>query len=433
MKLKLGRKTLICQGPRPEEALWGPYQFPHPYDLGDRLVVTVHVTDDDIKSFGNPNRWFESHDKGITWKEISPEFAARCGLKLPNGDRIYFPQESGESLTGRYTIPHQHYLTPGYDFTKQAEEGTMPFPDGVTAWLEGTVIRAYNADRLPPSLAKKEWKMLRIPAGENDPVEERAQVDWPYLTRVVFSGEHYDNILKPIYPIGSPKLGPDGAVWISAYSGEGHLNPENGQYSPYYSAELFRSEDGGRTFTRRAHMEYPADGKEYPYQSGGFSDSDFVFMPDGTLLWFFRSAWFASTGYEWAPMYLARSSDMGYTWTKPEKFSFTGILPRTCQLACGTTLVCYARPGIFVQASLDDGGREWSEPLVVMTPDDRSSLANIPIETPKFHEWDGACNNPGILAIGEDRALVFYSDFYVPDAQGVKRKSILCQEILVEK
>ena len=90
MKLKLGRKTLICQGPRPEEALWGPYQFPHPYDLGDRLVVTVHVTDDDMKSFGNPNRWFESHDKGITWKEISPEFAAAVHLDYDEANACGF-------------------------------------------------------------------------------------------------------------------------------------------------------------------------------------------------------------------------------------------------------------------------------------------------------------------------------------------------------
>ena len=67
-------------------------------------------------------------------------------------------------------------------------------------------------------------------------------MDWPYQTRVVFNGPGYDAILKPIFPRGTPKLGPDGAIWVSAFSGEGHLDPENGQYSPYYSAELFRSE-----------------------------------------------------------------------------------------------------------------------------------------------------------------------------------------------
>ena len=39
----------------------------------------------------------------------------------------------------------------------------------------------------------------------------------------------------------------------------------------------------------------------------------------------------------------------------------------------------------------------------------------------------------GFSAFSPAICRIPYSDFYVPDAQGVKRKSILCQEILVEK
>ena len=39
---------------------------------------------------------------------------------------------------------------------------------------------------------------------------------------------------------------------------------------------------------------------------------------------------------------------------------------------------------------------------MVMTPDDRSHLANIPIDQPCFHEWDGACNNPELIAATDD-------------------------------
>ncbi|MBQ8641694.1 MAG: exo-alpha-sialidase [Clostridia bacterium] len=438
MKLILGPETVICRGIRPEEKMWGPYQFPRPFDLsengrlGDRILVSVHVEDDDIRHTGKPTLWFESLDKGQTWRETDASVAAECGLRLPNGDRLYFPLESGISLKD-YRFPSFQMLTPGYDFTAQAEEGVMPIQDGMTFWFGGTTILAYNADRLPPSLAKKEWRVARIPAGETEAVYEYAAVDWPYLTRVVFTGPGYDHVLKPIYPRGTPRLGPDGAIWVSAFTGEGHLNPANGQYSPYYAAELFRSDDMGHTFRRRGHMEYPADGDAFPYQSGGFSDSDFAFMEDGSILWFFRSAWFASTGYEWAPMYWSRSTDNGYTWSRPEKFAPTGILPRLCPLACGTTLVCYARPGIFVQASLDRNGYQWSEPLVVMTPDDRSSLANIPTQNPNFHQWDGACNNPELLPIDDHTALLFYSDFYYPDETGVKRKTILCRTITVSE
>lgn len=431
MKIVAGKEIPIVRGIRPEQQLWGAYQFPRPYNLGDRLVVAVHVTEDDIKSFGKANRWFESRDGAITWHEIDDSVAIECGLLLPNGDRIYFPQESGVSLKDYKMTPQSHY-TPGTDFSTRAAEGTLPIPDGLTYWLEGTQIRAYNADRLPESLAKKEWLMKRISAGSQIPVTEYAQVEWPFLTRVVYSGVHYDNVLKPIFPRGTPKLGPDGAIWVSAFSGEGHINPANGQYSPYYSAELFRSEDNGHSFQRRAHMEYEANGHEYPYQSGGFSDSDFEFMPDGSMVWFFRTAWYAYTGREWDPMYMARSTDGGLTWSKPVKFADVGILPRLCKLACGAVLLCYARPGIFVCGSCDEGGRVWSEPVELMTPEDRSSLANIPISNPTFHEWDGGCNNPELVALDENNALLFYSDFYYPDAQGVKRKTILCRKLTVE-
>lgn len=430
MKLVLGEEHVVVRGIRPEEKLWGPYQFPLPFRMEDRLVVSVHTEDDTIVASGNPTRWFESFDGGKTWRQREAQKAAECGLRLPNGDRLYFPVMGGINLK-HYSFPDYSMLTPGYDFTKRAAEGTMPIQDGVTAWWTGDVIRAYNADRLPESLGRKEWTAQRIPAGSNDAVTEKVPVDWPYLTRVVFDRPG-GNMMKPINPRGVARLGPDGRVYITAFSGEGHLNPENGWYSPYYSAELFCSDDNGHSFYQLAHMEYEADGKRYPYQSGGFSDSDIAFMDDGSMLWFMRSAWMASTGYEWAPMYWARSTDGGKTWTRPEVFAKTGILPRLCKLKCGATLLCYARPGIFVQACRSDDPERWTEPLVVMTPDDRSGLANVKIDTPSFHEWDGACNNPELLPLDDNRALLFYSDFYYPDADGTKRKTILCREISVE-
>ena len=179
-------------------------------------------------------------------------------------------------------------------------------------------------------------------------------------------------------------------------------------------------------------MEYPADGSaEYPYLSGGFSDNDFEFMPDGSMVWIFRSAWYNRTGCEWAPMYISRSNDMGKSWTKPVPFTPTGMFPSICKLGCGTTLLCYARPGVFVIAS-NDRCESWSEPLEVMTAGDRSGLANVKHERLCFHDWDGACNNPQLLALDDRSALLFYSDFYYPDEEGVSRKTILCRRITVE-
>jgi hypothetical protein len=431
-RITVGDERVIVRGIRPEEQLWGAYQFPRPFRLGDRLAVSVHVTTDSISTYGAKALWFESGDAGQTWKEVDASVAFECGLRLQNGDRIYFPPESGLDVT-KFRMASWSTFTPGYDFSKQAEEGTLPIADGMTFWMGNTTVYAYKAERLPPSLSKKEWTLHRIPAGQMQPVAECAQVDWPYLTRVVHVEGNGRKILKSIFPRGNPKLGPDGAIWVSVFSGEGHLNPANGQYSPYYSAEIFRSEDSGRTFTRRAHMEYEADGKTCPYVSGGFSDSDFEFMPDGSIVWFFRSNWYSSTGREWDPMYMARSTDNGFTWSKPVRFSDVGTLPRLCTTQKGATLVCYARPGMFVSVCENAGGTRWSEPLMLLDAGDRSGEANVKIESPVFHQWDGTCGNPELIALGDDRALLVYSDFYYPDESGVKRKTILCREITVER
>lgn len=430
MKLKMGEEHVVVRGIRPEEKLWGPYQFPMPYKLKDRIVVSVDVYEDDF-NYGDPKLWMESRDSGVTWTKTDDSVTPECGLKLPNGDRLFFPMQSTIPVDG-YRMASQSTLTPDYDFSLKAEEGTLPIPDGISAWINGQIIQAYRAERLPESLSKKEWVAERIPAGETKARKETVALDWPYLTRVVHIQADGKRFMKGIFPRGFAKIGPDGAIWVTAFSGEGHIDPKNGQYSPYYSAELFRSDDNGHSFRQHAHMEYPADGGKYPYQSGGFSDSDIEFMADGSIVWFLRSAWYMSTGHEVAPMYFSRSTDMGKTWSKPEKFASTGILPCLCTLKNGVVLLCYARPGIFVQACCDGKGLEWSEPLTIIPPDDRSMLANIPHEPKTFHDWDGICGNPEMIALDDGSALIFYSDFYYPDESGVKRKTILCRKITVE-
>lgn len=183
-KLVLGKEQVVVRGIRPEEQLWGAYQFPRPYNLGDRLVVAVDVCEDNIQSYGSPKRWFESRDRGESWQEVDSTVAIRCGLRLANGDLLYFPMVSGTILEG-YRVTPQNLLTPGYDFSRRAEEGTLPIPDGMSCWLDGTLIRAFRVERLPESLSKAEWLALRLPTGGTGPVEEHAALDWPYLTRVV--------------------------------------------------------------------------------------------------------------------------------------------------------------------------------------------------------------------------------------------------------
>ena len=72
----------------------------------------------------------------------------------------------GISILEGYRVTPQNLLTPGYDFSRRAEEKTLPIPDGMTCWLDGTLIRAFRVERLPESLSKAEWLAFRVPAGE---------------------------------------------------------------------------------------------------------------------------------------------------------------------------------------------------------------------------------------------------------------------------
>jgi hypothetical protein len=79
----------------------------------------------------------------------------------------------------------------------------------------------------------------------------------------------------------------------------------------------------------------------------------------------------------------------------------------------------------------NDNSYEWSEPLVVLEAKNRSHLANVKQGKLTFHQWDGQCGNPQLIAVSDNEALLFYGDFYYPDEKGVKRKTILCRRITV--
>ncbi len=96
------------------------------------------------------------------------------------------------------------------------------------------------------------------------------------------------------------------------------------------------------------------------------------------------------------------------------------------------TLLCFARPGMFVTACPNDDSTKWIEPIELMTPNDRSHLANVKKDSKSFHDWDGACNNCTLIQADENSALIFNCDFYYPDENGIKRKTVFCRKITVE-
>ena len=91
-------------------------------------------------------------------------------------------------------------------------------------------------------------------------------------------------------------------------------------------------------------------------------------------------------------------------------------------MGSGITLASYGQsggPGYFVvRATVDPSGQVWELPVrAVLSPEASDA-------------WD-TCGHTEMVSLDDHSALVVYSDFNYPDAQGVKRKTILTRRVEV--
>ncbi len=110
--------------------------------------------------------------------------------------------------------------------------------------------------------------------------------------------------------------------------------------------------------------------------------------------------------------FYARSTDGGKTWTKPLVFDKVGVLPQLLTLKCGVTLASYGRPGVFLRATDDPSGIEWQTPIDLCVK--------------------SSCCYTSMIALDDRTALLAYSDFDYPDADGVPQKTLMLRRISIE-
>ena len=178
--------------------------------------------------------------------------------------------------------------------------------------------------------------------------------------------------------------------------------------------QLLLDPDEGRSFHLRGWLLYLPDLREFPdaFIAEGLCEPDICFMPDGSMITLLR------TGSR-TPSYIARSVDGGRHWSEPKMFDRCGVLPQLLRLGCGVTLASYGRPGLYVRASTDPSGMQWDEPYELRPYRPDRLIA------------DG-CSYTQMLPLSDCAALLAYTDFNVPDAQGIRRKSVMVRSILAE-
>jgi len=388
LRVELSEPVTVAMAP-PEIRGWGPYQFPGLACLPDgRIQVSFHVEADSAKAYGLPPARALSADEGKSWTLLPREEAnkgatiswASPPLRLPNGDVLTVKQLCSRPVTG-LKLPEKPLATfPSYEVTHAY----------------------YRVEDLPRECAAG-WLLYRLRAGEAQPKEEQALVHVPGEVRCVTEGHLTFPWFEEMF------LAPDGAVWAVNYD----HRVVDGKLQDKICAKILRSTDNGRTFDLWSEIPYSPDSAADPKAAkrDGFTEPTVCFMPDGSVFCLLRT----HDGNGVGPLYWARSTDNGKTWTHPAVFDDLGVWPQMLRLKDGVTLAVYGRPGLYVRATVDSAGLRWEKRVTVLPPS------------------TGTCSYAAVLALDDHAALLAYSNFNLRNADGVLCKGIQAQRVTVTR
>lgn len=375
----------------PEIRQWGPYQFPGLERLPDgRIQVSSQGGADSATAYGVPPMQAVSADEGKTWTVLplakNTTGAVNCtqsALRLDNGERIQIKMLRPLKADSLHVPPAPvgQFLNYGHTFTY------------------------YRAEDLAPA-ARDGWRMYRYPKDGQPPMEERATIRCPGELRCVT-----EEVLVLPWDTGHRLLrAPDDAIWAIGQD----CRIVDGRFREKWAMTILRSTDLGHSFDLWGEIPYaPEPAADLKAATRvGFSEPCVHFMPDGSILCLLRT----TDGNGVGPMYRARSVDNGRTWTTPVVFDDLGVWPQALTLANGVTLVAYGRPGLFVRATRDPAGNHWGPRMEIVKPG-------------KLHT--DTCSYCSLLALGDDTALVAYSNFNLPNADGKVCKGIQVRKIRV--
>lgn len=370
LQVEMKPAVLVAEGPAGERR-WGRWQFPSlESGPGGLLLLFVHVEPDSAASYGKHRRVYVSRDRGRSWSEDpAGGRSTPYGLRLPNGEWLRTDTVAA--------TPVSEVSLPG----KVAERISYSTP-----------FQLYRLAEMPPSLRRIFFQRFRDRAWH----AEHQILNDDQALRYSTGG------LVPQIWWGDMKRLRDGSLVALTYP----YYHASQLPVPYTSAASYRSTDLGRSWSRIGHILY----NEADRRRDGFTEPALELLTDGSLFAVLRT----TDGNGVGPMYRTRSTDSGTTWTPPEAFTETGVLPRLLQLGNGVLVLSSGRPGVDLRFS-KDGGRTWTA---------ARSLVPVPDATKLQAD---SCGYTSLVPLGRDRFLVAYSWFTPPGG----RKSIYVREVRV--
>ncbi len=390
--VEMDAPVLVDSAPR-RVRKWGHWQFPKVQRVGEnRYEAHFHNANDDYAAYGSPEPCYVSADL-TCWEPLPDGYETLVGsVTLPNGDVVKkkaLPSARLEDLN----IPARPVA--GTDMQYRTFE------------INRRLYTAYPVSDLP--IEASGYRLLRRRAGSGEWVEEIAPMEEPDGTRCAFDG-----ILPAMQARETQlSLAPDGSLYMVVYNFQ--LNPD-GSPDPRDRIIFFRSTNGARSFHQISAVPYTPDLALDPNAMSdlrrGIMEPAFAFLDAKRMVCVMRTC-----HREQGPMYIMRSGDAGYTWTKPAVLHPYGVLPRLCLLKNGVLALSFGRPGVAMMFS-GDGGDTWSEPMTI-----------VPQKNGDLHA--DSCGYTEMDAVSDDTLVLAYSDFNYDPGDGYPRKAVCTRRIRV--
>ncbi len=413
-KVTVSQPVIVAQSTT-ERIMHGGYQAPFiRCDENGVLYIKFAGRRDCPETLGldDKNPVYKSLDQGQTWERTDHNEWISALPKLPNGDRFSLGEKTVVT-----DFPQLPELPANREKTATVPTASIAF--GVS----------YTVDELKPILGdkiKKTIKAYRIPAGQIEPVEEECTVHWENMpihhVKTKWTNHLWMYLVPDQYTVDK-----NGTLWWTTTGAA--IAPDGSMLSKRLCVHLLRSDDFGHNWHYVSTVLYKEEYNtcESLYGLEGFDEATLQILDDGTFIMLMRVGSLCPTQKEGPedkvmPLYYARSTDQGKTWSEVRPFYDYGIRPGMVKLGCGTLVMISGRPDVYIRTCDDPAGQEWNEVI---------HLIDIPAEDRAIY-YEYTCSNTGICAYDDHTAFVAYGNFQLNTPEGIRAKSILVSKITVE-
>jgi Neuraminidase (sialidase) len=291
----------------------------------NRSPFVFKLKDGRICAAGESDFSYWSEDGGKTWEKGPEGPLSKMAIDLGDGEIITVGGNTIPQPDGRLKVSYVRSTDNWKTYFEDSGFADVP--------LSTSMGTDNNTPRIPGMMMHH--GIVELPNGD--------------LLASMYGNYKGDNIPIDAYPVELGCMKTRTVIVRSSDRGKTWVNPITVAYDTMLGA-LNEPDVTGSKFTI-----VPAVTQE------GFNEADLAIAPNGDIICVMRSGGASGEGVMTiypTPMYMSRSTDNGQTWTTPIGIADRGCNPSLITLENGIMVCAYARPGMWVIFS-DDNGETW--------------------------------------------------------------------------